>query len=304
MNAWLKVSAHPSADEFRGYYNIPDQCDDGTRVLRSVDRVPAFGFPEMWEVYQVAKKWFAEIAPVSAATEFDPLAVEPFYVRDETDDRTLCVDADFKVLNTSLLRRVQREFLGQFPLWRIALIGEHSSHAIMIYPTVIRFGNLPVELSPDEALRQLVPRALALREARERPRREKLSYLRQRLPDAVRAMRDRPFLVLGVLDNYDGDQSRLTICLLVRGADPDAVGVNGPAECSDDFLWSASAYGVSAEGRIVCEGRIPETTPFCLHLWLPPADYRGALTIVERDSGTPHSYGLKPENIVHIWPDG
>jgi hypothetical protein len=197
-----------------------------------------------------------------------------------------------------VLRRIQKEFLGRYPLWRVILIAEHPSCSIVIYPTAIRFGNLPVDTDPDEALRELVPKQLALREARERPRREHIGQIRRLLPDAVRAIDDGPFVVAGILDNYEGDYSRLTICLLVRGPDSDAVDLQGPPETDTHFLWTSSPYGVSAEGEIVSNIDVPENTPFCLVPWLPPADYRGPLTIIEQATGRRHTYELKTEDII------
>lgn len=300
MSAKPQVKPFPSIEEFPFGYNIPDQYGDRVPVWRSVDRVPEFGFPELWEVYQAAKKWFAEAVPAPPrSASFDPLAEDMFVPRDETDDRTLSIDnVDFSRLNSRLLRRIQDEFLGRYPLWRVHLVGEDPSTGIVIYPTVIRFGNRPADVDPDEALRELVPHALALREARVRPRREQADYLRRRLPDAVRAIGDWPFLIFGVLDHSDGNYSRLTVCLLIRGADRDAIVVDAPAGCGDDFLWRASPVGVNAEGIMICHGPLPESTPYCLVLWLPPANYRGPLSIVERESGKRHTYELKSENIT------
>ena len=197
-----------------------------------------------------------------------------------------------------MLQRIQTEFLGRYPLWRVILIAEHPSCSIVIYPSAIRFGNRPVDVDPDEALRELVPRQLALREACERPRREHIAHIRRLLPDAVRAIGDRPFLVCGVLDNYGGDYSRLTICLLIRGSEGDAVDVEGPAGAGKDLLWTSSFFGVDGNGAMISYIDVPETAPFCLVLWLPPADYRGPLTIIERATGKRHTYELKSETII------
>lgn len=54
------------------------------------------------------------------------------------------------------------------------------------------------------------------------------------------------------------------------------------------------------EGAIDSYIEIPETTPFCLVPWLPPADYRGPLTIVERATGKRHPYKLRSEDIIRM----
>ena len=176
------INLTPSAEGFRGWYNIPDQYDDGRPVLRSIDELPEFGFPELWELYQEADKWFGELVPAATKKSFDPMGQPTFFVRDSADDRTLIVDTDFDYLTLSLINRVQQEFLTRWPLWRIALAGEDASNAIMIYPTAIRFGSLPANADPKAALRELVQRVAELRTARERPRREWISQIQQLLP--------------------------------------------------------------------------------------------------------------------------
>jgi len=304
MSARPNENPYPSDEEFGGYYNIPDDQYTDVRipVRRSVEVVPEFELSEMWDVYDAATKWFADASQRHPDEPVDPLVEPPFYVREGTDDRTQMVDADFDRVSVELLRRIQREFLARFPLWRVILAAEDSSTAIVIYPTLIRFGNHPADVDPDEALRELVPRAIALRENRLRPRRAEIAYLQRTLPDAMRAIDDRPYLILGVLDNYSGDYSRLTICVLVRGSDSHAIDVEAPAGTGKGLVWSTSSYGVNAEGAVISESDIPKTAPFCVARRLPPADYRGLLTIVERDSGKSHSYELKSENITRTVP--
>jgi hypothetical protein len=299
MSALSDSNPTPSVEEFAGWYNLPDQYEDGIPVLRTVDRLPAFGFDELLEVYKAAEEWFAHLVPASSNEPFDPLAETDFVPRSDPRDRTLDVDhVDFGALSMIMLHRVQQEFLGRYPLWRVIFVADDPSCSIVIYPNAIRFGNQPVDVDPDEALRGLVSRALALREARQRPRREHIAHMQRLLPHGVRAIGDRPFLVCGVLDNYEGDYSRLTICLLIRGSDRDAVDLVGPAGAGDDFLWRSSRFGVNVEGTMISHIGVPETAPFCLVPWLPPAEYRGPLTIVEQSTGKRHTYELKSEDII------
>ena len=107
-------------------------------------------------------------------------------------------------------------------------------------------------------------------------------------------------MVLGVLDNHNGDYSRLTLFLLIPGADDDAVDVEGPAGADNGFLWTSSAFGVNVAGEIISHSEVPESAPFCVSIWLPPADYRGPLNIVERATGKRYSYEVKSENIERI----
>ncbi len=295
---------YPSIGEFSGLYNVPGDFGDLLPIWCSVDNPPEFGFPEHWAIYQAALKWFSKAVPSAAANE-------PFYIsehdvfvpRDETDDRTQSIDnVDYARLDLQLLRRIQREFLGRYPLWRVYLVGEDAATSIVVYPTVIRFGDRPASMDPEEALRELIPRGAALREAYYRPRCAYLAHLRRMLPEAVRAIEDRRFLIFGVLDSWDGHFDVLTVLLLIRAADDHVVTMEGPAEAGERFLSTCGTLGVDAEGAIVCSGPVPDEVPFCFSPWLPPADYRGPLTVLESDTGKRHVYEIKSENIIRTLP--
>lgn len=292
----------PSVAEFGGWYNLGQAYEDGLPVLNAIEPLPQFHHAEFFELHFEAEQWFGALVEPRPNEPFDPLAAPPFFVRADADDRTLAVDADFDVLTPLVLHRVQKEFLGRHPLWRVIMVAEQPSCSIAIYPNAIRFGSLPLGIDPERALRELVPQQLLMRKARERPRRNHIAQMQQLLPDAVRAIGDRPFLVCGLLDNYEGDYSRLTLCILSRGIDDRAIHVERPAGKSEEFLWTSSPFGISAQGVITSYIEIPESTPYILVPWIAPADYRGPLTIVEWQTGKRHIYELKSEDIIRTSP--
>jgi hypothetical protein len=298
-----KVNLTPSLEEFTGWYNIQGDYGDGHPVLRSTDSISEFEHAEVFELYPKAAKWFDQLVTARPNIPFDPLAEPPFFVRSDADDRTLQVDAEFSYLTVPLLRRIQKEFLGRYPLWRVILVGELPSCGIVIYPTAIRFGNRSVDIEPDQALRELVLEELRSREVAERPRREHISHLQRLLPGAVEAIGDRPFLVCGVLDNYKGDHGRLTICLLIRGSNSNAIDVSGPSGSPNNLLAYSSAFGIDAKGAMVSYIHVPETAAFCLVPLILPADFRGPLTLTERATGTRHTLDLRSEDIIHTTGD-
>ena len=132
--------------------------------------------------------------------------------------------------------------------------------------------------------------------------RAQFDFLQQRLPNAVRTIGDRPFFVAGVLDNNKGDYRRLLIFLLVRGPDDQEIDVNGPAGVDSDFLWSMSGYHVNSDGTVIDGTKVPDSAAFSVALWYPPADYRGPLTITERETGKSYTYELKSEDITRTVP--
>ncbi|MGD9722032.1 MAG: hypothetical protein AB7O59_10030 [Pirellulales bacterium] len=296
MNA---QNSTPSLEEFDGWYNIPDQYHDGIPVLRTQQTVPDFGFEELLSVYKAASKWFSKLIPARSGEPFDPLAESEFVPRGDPRDRTLDIDhVDFRHLSIEHLRRIQNEFLRDHPLWRVVLIADDPACSIVVYPDAIRFGNRPQGADQNAALRELATQALALREARQRPRRKYVVQLQRMLPAGVRAIGSQPFLVCGVLDNCEREYDRLTVALLLRGSDEDAYVMEGPDTADDQFLWRSSAYGVNERGAMISTISIPETAVFCLTPWLPPADYRGQLSIVERKTGTRHIYELRDQDII------
>jgi hypothetical protein len=300
MGTWQGVNPYPSIGEFSGLYNIPDQYDDIGPVLRSDDDLPEFGFPELWEVYNGALKWFAEAfrsPPPQPA--YVPVHDETFQPVCEADDRHLLVELiDYDRLTVPLLRQMQMELLGRFPLWRIQLQGCDADSDILVYPKVIRFGNQPVDVDPEEALRKLVSYAKPLREAGLEAQRAQFAFLRHRLPAAVREIGDRPFFIFAVLASFDRDPSRLAICLLVRGADSDVVKFERPPGAGLEFFSVASAYYVDAAGTFVPDADAEPA--FCIRLWLPLAEYRGPLTLVEKLTGERHVYEVRSEAITHL----
>jgi hypothetical protein len=171
---------------------------------------------------------------------------------------------------------------------------------ILVYPSAIRFGDQPDGVDPEEALHELVPRAIAQRKERQRPERAQVNFLQQRLPTAVREIGDNPFFVFGLLDNAPRRERPLTVCILVRGADDYALEVDGPPDADDDFMSGRSGYGVDAQGAIVSEFEHAPSTPFCAIVRYCPADFRGPLTITERATGRRHTYEVKSENITHV----
>lgn len=219
MSRWEGTNPYPLIDEFSGLYNIPDQYDDIGPVLRSDGDLPEFGFPELWEVYNAAIKWFAEAFPLpQPQPEFVPSHESIFVPICEADDRHLLIDhIDYDRLTVPLLLRMQSELLGRFPLWRLQLQGWDADSDILVYPKVVRFGNQPVDRDPEEGLQKLLAHAKPLRNGWLHPQRAQIAFLRDRLPTAVREIGDRPFLIFGVLDNFEGDYELLTICLLIRG---------------------------------------------------------------------------------------
>lgn len=286
-----------SAEEFSGYFNILDAEADGEPVLRTTENLPPRFFDEMWSVRTEAVRWFENaIVAQQPSTEFDPLE-EELFVRGGGDDRTLVVDVpDFRLLSSDILRRLQAELIGNHPLWRVALVGENAATTVMVYGDAVRIGASPVDADMDDALDRLTATNELLREARLGPRRRRLRYLRSELPRAVDAIKEQPFYIVAVLEDADSEDKRPGIYVLSPADDRSEVAVEGPE--GPDQVWTGSALGVDAQGRIVAEFGIPAGTPFRLKPWFPPPDYFGPLMVIERPSGKQHRFDLRQGDII------
>ncbi len=302
MDGRADENRFPSLDEFQGWYNLGYERPDGIPVLHSRKGVPGFEHAEFFDLYVAENQWFENLVPQAALKPFDPLSEPPMFVKSDADDRTLDVCPNFDHLTLELIHRIQKEFLGRHPLWRVVLAADDPSCCIVIYPRVIRFGNLPLGVDPENAMRELVPRAIAARETRLRPKRAQVEFLQQRLPDAVRDIGDRPFFVVGVLDNDEGDYNRLVIFLLLQGDRRHAIDLDGPPGVDNDFLWSAGGFDVDSDGHFVSDSSISNPAAFHVALWCPPAGYRGALTITDREAGKTYIFELKSGDITHTFP--
>lgn len=293
---------YPSLEEFKGWYNLGYERPDGLAVLHSQNRVPEFEHGEFFQLYVSENPWFEQLVSTSDLKPFDPIAEPAMFVRSSADDRTLEVYPDFDYLTVELIRRIQKEFLGRHPLWRVILMADDPLCSIVIYPEATRYGNLPCETEPEAALHEIVTRAVALRAARTLPARAQLAFIQQKLPEAIRTIGDQPFVVLGVLDNLVGDYDWLVICLLVRGANTDAYELRGHAGLNERRLSKSGGFGIDPNGTVISGSEIHNAAAFNVALWNPRADYRGPITILDVENLNRFTYDLKTEDITRSEP--
>jgi hypothetical protein len=296
-------TSRPSLEEFGGWYNLGYERPDGIPVLHSQPHVPEFEHGEFFQLWMEEHAWFEGLVPISALKPFDPIAEAPMYVKSDADDRTLDVFANPDYLTLDVIKRIQREFLGRHPFWRVVIAADHPSCCMIIYPDAIRFGNLPLDIDDRDAFREVNARAAALRDASERPMRARIDFLKQRLPIAVRAIGEEPFSIVAVFDTNRDHPDRLTVCLVSRcdtnGTD---LQISGPAGVDNSFMSKGYDFNVDRSGVFVSDEAPDTAVAFRIRFWHPPADYRGPLTIVNRDTGEQYPYDLKSENITRLGP--
>lgn len=291
------ISRCPSLSEFSGWYNLGYERDDGVAVLNTDPWVPEFEHAEFFELFCQEREWFDQLVPPENLLPYDPLSGPPFFFISDADDRTVRVETNFDYLTPELLDRIQLEFLGRHPWWRVILITYDISCAIVIYPEMIRFGDMPAEIDAEEALRILIPRAAARRERAQRGRRAQLKYIQSRLPSAVREIGSRPFHVFGLLDSYNGDPEQLTLLLLIQGSEDEAITLSGFEHGKEVKLGYAVRYGVDEEGIIVSDVSVPESAAYCAREIVFPSRFRGPLTIVDDKTGRRETYVVSSENL-------
>ncbi len=292
----------PSLDEFNGWYNLGYERPDGIRVLHSRKDVPEFEHGEFYHMYLEESAWFEQLLPESALKPYDPADDPPIFVRSDADDRTLEIYPDFDYVTLDLIRRIQTEFLGRRAFWRVMLMAYNSACTIVIYPEAVRFGNLPLCVPPEEAIREILPGALKAQEALLSPSRPLVNFLRSRLPDAVREIGDRLCLVMGVLDNNAGDYDRLALLLLARGARRYSLRIKGTPRSRKGLISTGTSFNVDPDGRFIKDDRNSDPA-FKVTVWHPRADFRGPLTITDRETGESSVFELTSECITHLEPD-
>lgn len=299
MNDRSTQARFPSLDEFSGWYNLGYERDDGQGVLQSDGDVPPFEHGEFFQLYSNERDWFEqELVPAIGPHDIDPLAGPPMFVRSQADDRTLEVYPDFTLLTVDVLTRIQQEFLARHPLWRVLLAAEKSSCSIMVYAAVIRFGNLPPGTDCQEGLDRMAAQAIVLKEKRLRPQRQEVSFLEERLPSAIDRLSSNPFRLLGVRDRAVYDPSTLSIFLLFPGSESYNYELEGPPGCRDDFPASSTTYGIDATGKVSSQIDVPQTAAFHVRQWLLPADFRGQLTLQDKETGEQHTINVREQDIV------
>lgn len=288
----------PSLEEFQGWYNLGYRRPDGIPVLDSYPNVPEFEHGEFFQLYVTENQWFEALVPTDSRKPFDPLAHPQMFVRNSADDRTLEVYPDFDYVTVEVVDRIQREFLGRHPLWRVILMSYDPSCSIVIYPQQVRYGNLPFDMPPTDALARLVPRAVAAWEEHLRPQRAEVAFVQQRLREKIHLDGELIPGVVGVLDNDRGDYSRLAVFLLVPSNDRRSFELEGPDGAAADLLEVGDAYGVEAAGKVISRNEIPDSAKYAVMLYYLPAEYRGPLTISNRESGSSEVFELTTDAIT------
>jgi hypothetical protein len=291
----------PSLDEFQGWYNLGYERPDGIPVLHSKEEVPEFEHGEFFHMYVAENPWFEKLVPPSQLKPFDPVVGPPMFVKSDADDRTWDVVPDFDYVTLELIRRVQREFLCRHPFWRVVFMANDPSCTIVIYPEVIRFGNLPVGVNPEAALRELVPREIAMRESLLCPERALVAFIEQKLPEAIASIGDRYYAVVGLLDNNLEKYDRIVICLVCRRDQCHAIHIARPEQV-DIGLMSSSGFGADAQGRIMSDSSMDDAAAYSVKLWSLPANCRGPLTIKNDETGACSTYEVRSEEITRTVP--
>lgn len=282
MNLRSDENRYPS-EEFRCWYNLGYDRFDGFPVVHSRKRVPDFEHCEFWEFYPIAARWFEQLVPESDRKLLDPLALPPFYVISDADDRTLCVVADLDFVTHDTIRRIQTDFLKQYPLWRVFLcLADYC--CVVVYPDAVRYGNAPLDVDPDLGLAEVKRRGAALWEEHLRPARAQVAFLEERLPAVLQAMGSGSLAVIGVLDRYLRDRDQLAVFVLAPVSMYRSV-IKSIPRFDEDKSSLIDIFRVDPQGRLISQYLESETALHSVQCFLLPAEYRGPLKFVLEDTG-------------------
>jgi hypothetical protein len=242
-----KTPRYPSPVEHTGYYNIPpwDAGINAAPIHRSVEDVPEFDFDELLDLKAATEECLQDEGASLPPARKDYLGADAWNVlEDDVEDRTLPVAvSELRLLTPSLIFSLQRHALPRQPLWRIRLMGEDFDAQVMVYPTVVRVGDLDESVPLEKALEIVIGRVRAIREPRDGPVIRQIEYLSRAMPIIVGRLDNAPVHVAGVFDTgCQGDPERMTVWLLHAGKGPWSYEVVQPvAGYSDHFVVRSDA---------------------------------------------------------------
>jgi hypothetical protein len=289
------VKCLPSYPEYTGLYNVAPEDFSADANFAGAARTTFFvstdHLPKLtWDEFDGARAAMMEaLSRYGRRPNMDAKQSQSYYrdcVIDEFKDRTLRVELpDFRVLTPEFVDGVQRDVLAGRPLWRVFLVAVSPETVVLIYPDAVRVGALPADADWRAALSGVVATVHNALESTRGPERRQMEYLLRRMPAELDQLRQQPFRLVAVFDNYEGDERELSLWFLFAGEDRWA----GYSLNSDD------PDATSATGRVVLkpDGTIDEfyeiqldaEPPFWLERWLVHADYRRGLELVKIRTG-------------------
>jgi hypothetical protein len=253
------MAQFPSYVEHRGLYNVnPGEADedydpakDRNTYVRLADSLPFLHYDEFQKVTALARAALERHGRFPGLE--DDVQARRYYWfaagSGELLDRTLRVEiANLRILTPAFIERLQEDVLAEHPLWRVAICGEVPETVVMVYPEAVRLAGVPESVDWRPALADVVRREFQLREPREGPHRRQVAYVRPKLAIALPQLDEKlPFRVLGLFDNYRGDNNEWNLWIVHRGPGYDTISVEMPKETGVGTHYPIAADGTFGE---------------------------------------------------------
>jgi hypothetical protein len=285
------VNPFPSYLEHRGMYNInpedylgeePDNSIDTSWCVQSVKPLPPLTWSEFQKVSSAIYRALEQHGRLPGMSEQEAKVFYRYCVGDELTDRTARVELPrFEVLTPALIEALQRNVLSTYPLWRIFIVAESPETVVIIYPTAVRLGTVPIDGNWKAALPEIVSKVLEIRQEREGPQQRQREYLRSRIPSLVRELRDnRPQLVAAFDNHYLGDKGDVSVWLLYPGEDEwFDISIVEPKNIAVGEKIAVKADGMFDDYYVFDPDRQPA---FRLEQWVLPPDFKGNKLVLEK----------------------
>lgn len=284
------VKPFPSYLEHRGMYNVnpeeyphfKQELKDTIWCIRSIRSLPLLTWSEFREICSATYQALVRYGRLPGMSEEEAKIFYRFCVGDELMDRTVRVELPrFEVLTPEFVEALRRDVLATRPLWRIFIVAESPETVVIIYPSAVRLGTVPIDGDWKAALPDLVSKVLELREERYGPQRRQREYLRSIIPSLVRKIRDnRPQLVAAFDNHYLGDKGEVSIWLLYPGENEwFDIEIKEPKDTSVGEEIAVKADGTFDDYYVFDPDRQPA---FWLAQKVLPSDFKGSQLVLEK----------------------
>jgi hypothetical protein len=264
----MKRKTTPSDMEFSGLYNAGLQSRIHHRRIDRLNTSPNLPSLTLEEVKQVSKAAYEIIFQHANRRSYSSEEVKEYYslcISEQLEDRTLNIsfigidDCTFDLIN-----QLQHLLIKEHNLWRIRIAGASPESTMIIYPSVIRFGMLPIGVVPKTGWLACLKREREISGKLRDTVEKKHHIIRRAIRSIIADNLEKRVTIVTGFDNYNGDSSKVTLWTICKTDDPD-LNLIKPIEsmAGDEFY-------VKADGDFGYH--VKDDAPYWIKEWIFPSD--------------------------------
>lgn len=297
---------YPSIAEHEGFYNLDsgtfrrqiiESGDDTVTNHQTASYIPLLTSQEFHAAVAATYQCFWHQAMRAGLTLEQAKSLYSFSVHGEMSDRTLQVLLpDPRITTAQFVASIQAEVLSMHPLWRVLIRCADNCRTVIVYPNAVRVGNTPSDADWEQELAQAMEKEVEYIEKTKGHYHRQLRFLSDRIQPALRELSGRPFLLMAVFDNYNGDATEWTIWLLFSGNNSEDITVVYSAGVSSSY-----EFPVRSDGYF---GPLYDSSVagYWLRAWAYPANSSKMIVRQQKDfqpiPGMQYEITIRPEDVV------